>query len=237
MTSQPKIKPISDNSLFIEFDQVIAPEVNARVHQLHEIIKDQLSEHLVDSVAAYASINLLLNSITSQNDVMSKFIEKLSHLIESFASTSITLAEDRKVEVPVYYGPEVAPDIQAIANNAKVSIDQVIELHTSKEYPVYAIGFLPGFAYMGSVPETIATPRKSKPRQLVPAGSVGIAGEQTGIYPVASPAGWQIIGKTPLSLITDDTSQPSLLNAGDKVRFKAINQEEFLSLGGLLEWE
>jgi len=200
VTSQPKIKPISDNSLFIEFDQVIAPEVNARVHQLHEIIKDQLSEHLVDSVAAYASINLLLNSITSQNDVMSKFIEKLSHLIESFASTSITLAEDRKVEVPVYYGPEVAPDIQAIANNAKVSIDQVI-------------------------------------RQLVPAGSVGIAGEQTGIYPVASPAGWQIIGKTPLSLITDDTSQPSLLNAGDKVRFKAINQEEFLSLGGLLEWE
>ena len=136
----------------------------------------------------------------------------------------------RAIQIPVCYDVSMAPDLALIADLHHLSIEQVIQLHTEKLYRVYLVGFLPGFAYMGNVDEKIATPRKSKPRTLVPAGSVGIAGEQTGIYPFDSPGGWQLIGQTPIEMFSVEKPQPCYLRTGDEVQFYPVTLNEFAKL-------
>jgi inhibitor of KinA len=134
------------------------------------------------------------------------------------------------VEIPVCYGGQHGPDLEEAASHAGIAPEKLIAIHSSASYLVHMIGFAPGFPYLGGMPQEIAVPRRAAPRQLVPAGSVGIGGSQTGVYPVATPGGWQLIGKTPIKLFRPDTSRPSLLQAGDIVRFKPISVEEFYDL-------
>jgi len=131
------------------------------------------------------------------------------------------------VQIPVCYGGEFGPDLDDVAEFAHVGTDDVIGLHTAAAYRVFMLGFLPGFPYMGVVPERIAAPRRSTPRRVVPAGSVGIAGPQTGVYPLASPGGWQLIGRTPLRLFDTERTNPFLVGAGDAVQFFAISADEY----------
>ena len=139
-------------------------------------------------------------------------------------------AAGRMVEIPVAYGGEMGPDLEEVARQARLGADEVVSIHAGGDYLVHMIGFAPGFAYLGGLSERIAVPRRTTPRAVVPASSVGIGGSQTGVYPLASPGGWQIIGRTPLRLFVADRAEPALLRMGDRVRFRAISPEEFRAL-------
>jgi inhibitor of KinA len=134
---------------------------------------------------------------------------------------------ENQVVIPVCYGGPCGPDLRETAAYCGLTCEELVEMHQQASYVVHMIGFVPGFPYMGGLPERLAAPRRDTPRQAVPAGSVGIAGNQTGIYPLSTPGGWRLIGRTPLKLFQPDREPPSLLQAGDRVRFKAISEEEF----------
>ncbi len=134
----------------------------------------------------------------------------------------------RVVSIPVCYGGDFGPDLEYVAHHNNISPQEVIEIHSGNEYSVYMIGFSPGFPYLGGMSEKISAPRRSSPRLIIPAGSVGIAGKQTGIYPIETPGGWQIIGRTPIKLFRPDEESPSLLQAGDKIKFTPISYPEFM---------
>jgi inhibitor of KinA len=133
----------------------------------------------------------------------------------------------RLVEIPVCYGGELGPDLDDVARAHGLTPDEVVALHTEAEYLVYMIGFMPGFAYLGGLPAQIATPRRKTPRTAVPAGTVGIGGQQTGVYPLVSPGGWNLIGRTPVKIFDITRAEPTLLLTGDRVRFRAILRAEF----------
>ena len=135
--------------------------------------------------------------------------------------------EAAHIEIPVCYGGEFGPDLETVAGQAKLEAQEVVELHSSASYVVHAVGFTPGFPYLGGLPARLRMPRRATPRTIVPAGSVGIGGEQTGVYPIATPGGWQLIGRTPLALFRAMENPPALLRVGDHVRFAAITPEEF----------
>ncbi|HHY76979.1 MAG TPA: 5-oxoprolinase subunit PxpB, partial [Clostridiales bacterium] len=134
------------------------------------------------------------------------------------------------VEIPTIYGGEYGPDIEFVAQHNNLTVDEVIEIHSSRNYLIYMLGFTPGFPYLGGMSEKIETPRLKTPRTKIPAGSVGIAGKQTGIYPIDSPGGWQLIGRTPVKLYDPLADPPVLLNAGDYVRFVPIDEKEYKSI-------
>ncbi len=139
-------------------------------------------------------------------------------------------SQARTIEIPVCYGEEFGPDLDVVAKRSQLQPEEVIDLHTAGDYLVYMIGFAPGFPYLGGMDEAIATPRRKDPRQSIPAGSVGIAGGQTGVYPIETPGGWQLIGRTPFQLFQPQQDPPSLLLAGDRIKFKAISKDEFKKL-------
>ncbi|MBQ0140870.1 MAG: 5-oxoprolinase subunit PxpB, partial [Kurthia sp.] len=152
--------------------------------------------------------------------------------VEELLNQSFIVENDEKkiIEIPVCYGGEFGPDLDEVACINNLSIENVIAKHSSKDYFVYMLGFAPGFPYLAGVDAEIATPRKQTPRLKIEAGSVGIAGEQTGIYSIATPGGWQIIGRTPKKLFTPEKEKPTLLNAGEWVRFKPISEEEYFQI-------
>jgi inhibitor of KinA len=185
----------------------------------------------VETVPAYASLAVFYDAVIVKNnypvtttaiDIVKNCVEKLIYEINSTAVIKRTT-----IAIPVYYNGE---DVEAVAKLHQLSIEEVINIHTAKTYRVFMIGFLPGFAYMGKVDERIATPRLSSPRTNVQAGSVGIAGFQTGIYPLQSPGGWQIIGQTPIKIFDAAKNNPCLLQAGDEVQFISIGKEDFEKL-------
>lgn len=178
------------------------------------------------------------DSVTVHYDPLSwngwdEFVKALDTLLqESDLSPPVT---GRSVEIPVCYAPQYGLDLEEVAGQAGLSVGEVVQLHSSAEYTVQMLGFMPGFPYLEGLPAQLAMPRKRKPRLEVPAGSVAIGGSQTGVYPVASPGGWQVIGRTPLRLFEPGLPVPALLNAGDRVRFRAVSLEEFSQLQGLAE--
>jgi inhibitor of KinA len=141
----------------------------------------------------------------------------------------LRLPEPRQVEIPVCYGSEYGPDLSEVAALHSLTPDQAVELHSSTTYVVYFLGFVPGYAYLGELPEALATPRLASPRRSVPPGSVGIAGSQTGVYPFATPGGWRLIGRTPAVMFRPDRASMSLLAIGDRVRFTPISREQFVA--------
>lgn len=226
---------ISDQAITLDFGGPISLETNNKVHTLVGSLQKNILPGITDIIPAYNSVTVVYDymavyqaQLTNENILpVYKIIEDWIEI--NLSEASIENKDDKKeIIIPVCYDKSVGIDIEFIAKSHQLSIEQVIEIHTSKTYRVFMNGFLPGFAYMGIVDSAIQTPRHEIPRPLVSAGSVGIAGVQTGIYPCDSPGGWQIIGKTPLPLI--DENDHLLLTPGSFVKFKSISLLSFEKL-------
>jgi KipI family sensor histidine kinase inhibitor len=210
-----KIHLSGDTMLLVELDHVIDPTTNQRVIALADRLRATLGRRVRDIVPAYCSVGIHFDPLTTDLAALHHVIER-----ESRHDQSAVRADERPViEIGVHYGGDDGPDLKAVAEWARCSPEEVIERHAARTYRVYMLGFVPGFSYMGRVDERIAAPRRRVPRDRVPAGSVGIAGEQTGVYPIATPGGWQLIGRTDAVMFDADRAQPSLLQPGDEVRF------------------
>lgn len=207
-----------DTMLLVELEHVIDPATNQRIIALAERLRARLGRGVRDIVPAYCSLGIHFDPLTTDLAALQAAIEHESGRDGAAAGTS----ERSVVEIGVHYGGDHGPDLMAVAEWAKCSAEEVVERHASRTYRVYMLGFVPGFSYMGRVDARIAAPRRRVPRERVPAGSVGIAGEQTGIYPIATPGGWQLIGRTDAVMFDAARPQPSLLQPGDEVRFVPI---------------
>ncbi|ASJ04931.1 MULTISPECIES: 5-oxoprolinase subunit PxpB [Thermococcus] len=220
---EPTIKPAGDSALVISLGEVIDDEVNRRVHAVARAIEKTGFEWLVEVVPAYSTVYVFYDPLRAgYSEVVAAVKPLLQVTSEEF--------EGRLLEIPVVYGGEYGPDIEFVAKHSGLSVDDVIEIHSKPVYRVYFLGFLPGFAYLGGMDERIAAPRLERPRLKVPAGSVGIAGKQTGIYPIESPGGWRLIGRTPLRLFNPEKEPPTLLQPGDRVKFVPVDEYEFREL-------
>jgi inhibitor of KinA len=231
MKNNFSISPLGDTAIIINFKEVIDEKVNNEVIQLFKSLKNASLKFVKDIVPAYASITIHYDLFAfyqqkKQVDALSFFTGEIKRIIDQENTTPL-VSSHKKIKIPVCYADKYAPDINEMSREKKLSHTEIIRIHISKTYRVYMIGFLPGFAYMGEVEEKIAMPRKDQPRNVVEAGSVGIAGLQTGIYPFDSPGGWQIIGKTPLKLFDKEKDHPVLLQPGDEIEFYSITEDEF----------
>lgn len=226
-----------ENSLIIYFGQEVglensaglSVEASTKVRQAVEIITNSLGDVLVDLIPSYASLLVIYDVFrTDLHSIRPQIRELLTDIDQA------EKPEGQLIELPVYYGSESGPDLALLADKAGLSIEEVIDLHRSQEYQVYAIGFAPGFAYLGEVDERIAAPRLATPRQQVPRGAVGIADRQTAVYPSVSPGGWNLIGLCPQQMFDPEAAPTMPVKVGDRVQFKSIDRETFLSLGGEL---
>ncbi len=231
MNADFTIKIAGENALIIYFSDTFNTEIANTVCFAEQLIRKQMKHLVVDLIPSYASILVVFDlSSTDHHVVRNELRVTLKGLVENISdSKNATI-----VELPVYYSQESGPELSLIAKNVNLTIEEVIQLHQVQTYDVYAIGFAPGFAYLGEVDERIATPRLSTPRSKVPKGAVGIADNQTAVYPSVSPGGWNIIGLCPLNMFDANAKQTMPVNVGDKVKFKAISKTEFIALGGKL---
>lgn len=228
-------RPLGDSALVVHLGEGINPAIHEKVKQLSSLLEDNPFRGFIEAVPAYNSLTVYyyppavcpLRSTQEKESpyhIVSSFLSKLLMKLETFPKST-----QRFIDIPVLYGGEYGPDLEHVAAHNHLSPEEVIHIHSSAEYLVYMIGFAPGFPFMGGMDERIATPRMESPRLSITPGSVGIAGKQTGIYPLETPGGWQIIGRTPLDLFLPDGSPPTLLQSGDKVRFVPISVEEYVS--------
>lgn len=220
---KPTISPVGDRAISIDFGQVIDPKINRHIRQTIEQIKELQLEGIIELVPTYCALLVEYDAMLYSYSEICKIIEPT--LEEGMTDTTHELVS--VVEVPTVYGGEFGLDLSFVASHNHLSEDEVISIHSGTDYLVYMLGFIPGFTYLGGMDPRIATPRLSSPRTLIPAGSVGIAGEQTGTYPSDSPGGWQIIGRTPVTMYDMSKAQAALLNAGDYVRYVPIDESEF----------
>lgn len=214
--------PVGDTGLLVSFEQRIAQSIGAAAAALNTRVAAAAIPGVVETVPAFASLLIFYDPLVTEYDAVADAVQKLAQ-----APGSDTAAgEGRLVEIPVCYGGTFGPDLPFVAEHAGLTEKEVIELHAGREYRIYMLGFLPGFPYLGGLDERLFTPRLASPRTAIPAGSVGIGGEQTGVYPIASPGGWQLIGRTPLKLF-DPAAGALPYAAGDRIRFKPITREAF----------
>lgn len=226
----PIIDALGDNAITITFGQTIDEKVNAHVHALCNYLHAQNIIGVKDIIPAYASLTVVYDLWTMYKQLENIDAHTYMQQLLMDANAAIQNKKEaigRSLQIPVCYDQALDNDLAEMATANKISIAEIIDLHAAKTYRVYMLGFLPGFAYMGTVNERIAIPRKSIPRNKVPAGSVGIAGLQTGIYPLASPGGWNIVGRTPLRLFDVGKNDPCLFQPNDEVKFVSISLEEF----------
>lgn len=211
------IVTLGDSCLSLQFAAAIDPVVNARCIALAESIERLAVRGIRDVVPTY-------NAVTVHFDPLATGRQALIDVLARLAATTPPAADTewRTIEIPVSYGGEAGPDLAAVAAFARCSETDVVQLHTQTVYRVYMLGFLPGFSYMGRVDPRIAMPRLDTPRMRVAAGSIGIAGSQTGIYPCDTPGGWRVIGRTSVKLFDATRPEPCLLKAGDHVKFVAL---------------
>jgi inhibitor of KinA len=222
----PRIYEIHDQALTIEFSTIISEESHLKVMQWHALLNQHPFKGFIESVPAYSSLTIYFQQQIPSQEVKSYVIQLLEKNTDLFSSSTVNTSSTKHI-IPVCYDPSYGLDIVAIAEEKNLSIDEIIAMHTSQTFRVYMIGFVPGFAYMGTLPATLETKRKNVPRLEVPKGSVGIASLQTGIYPSTIPGGWNILGRTPINLF-DKTKEPcSFLQAGDLVQFQSITKEAF----------
>lgn len=217
-----------ESLLTIQLTDTVSPEMHREVMALAKCIQDAAIPFVQDIIPAYTGVSIVIDPIAFLQQYSNQLPEQWLQLqLNHWRWSAENFSEPPVKKIPVCYAADFAPDIAALATAKKLSIDEVIQLHTETVYHVYMIGFMPGFPYMGNVAEAIQMPRLDVPRTKVDAGSVGIAGQQTGIYPQDSPGGWHIIGRTPYRLFDAAQAQPCLLEAGDRVQFYAIDADEF----------
>ena len=213
-----KILTAGDSSVLIQFGNTIDPEINYRISATVQMMREQHIVGVTDIIPAFCS--LLIN---------------YDPRVITFAEIKAGAKRKKVYEIPVCYGGEYGPDIQNIADHAGLSVEEVIDIHTSRDYLIYMLGFLPGFTYLGGLDERIHTPRLANPRIKIAAGSVGIGGSQTGIYPMDSPGGWQLMGLTPVKTYDPEREIPILVEAGDYIRFVRIDEDEFKRIKELVD--
>ena len=214
--------PLGDSAITIQFGKAIDPRINARVVAFATSIAQQQWKGIVDIVPTYRSITVHFDPLLWDSTELLAQLQPLPR-----PRLCKTASQGTLHEIPVLYGGEGGPDLEDVAAFAGLKPSEAITLHASVQYRVYMLGFSPGFPYLGLVPERLAMPRLPAPRIKVPAGSIGIADRQTGIYPIATPGGWRLIGRTPLSLYRKTDPNPFPLKAGDLIRFRPIDPDEF----------
>lgn len=251
-----KIEQISENTLMISYSNRINPDLSDRLLATLSILQQQLGHYLLDAVPSYCSMLLTIdvlkismtecqaqieNLLVEKQLIEKRLVEKrvikkaVSEKRQQQGDIPALAPSENLLEIPVYYGEEVALDAREVCVQTGLDWQQIIELHTQESYRVYAIGFAPGFAYLGHLPDALSLERKATPRARVPKGSVAIAGRQTAVYPKSSPGGWHIIGRTPISIVDFERENLSLFQIGARVRFQAISRQDYLDLGGHLE--
>ena len=229
-----KIYALSEQAVTLVFGTEIKETTANKIDNFNRLLNQKPFSGFTSSVPAYTTLSIYydLLSVINSNLPGKNGFEKVSNYLKTLGNENQEEPADSSnlITLPVFYGAEFGPDLEEVSNITNLSIEEIIELHSSAIYKVYMIGFVPGFAYLGGMDERLASPRKLTPSASVPAGSVGIAGKQTGIYPLETPGGWQIIGQTPLKMFDANRAQPSLLKAGDEVKFQSIALEEFKEL-------
>ncbi|OOZ40629.1 5-oxoprolinase subunit PxpB [Solemya elarraichensis gill symbiont] len=227
-----RIEALNENSSIVYLGDEISDDVSARVGRALAIVRQSLGPLLTDLVPSYTSLLLYYDPDRIDHEQLHQY---LVELLDDDAADLQESVSSALLEVPVYYGEEVALDLQALSEFAGLAPDEVISIHSDSPYRVYAIGFAPGFAYLGKVDQRIAMPRMQKPRLRVPAGSVAIADSQTAVYPAATPGGWRIIGRTPMQMIDWESDSLTQIEVGAEIRFRPIGRQEYLDLGGQLD--
>lgn len=223
-----KYMPVGDQGILMEFGREISPDISHKIRGVMNVLEEG---GLIDAlgikelIPTYRSILILFDPLVTD---MKTLKEGLNSILSKVDGQKKEIR--RTILIPTLYGGDMGPDIDFVAKNAGISKEEVIKRHSSVDYLVYMLGFTPGFTYLGGLDPIIATPRLSSARIRIPAGSVGIADQQTGIYPIDSPGGWQLIGRTPLELYTPEADPPVLLRAGDYIRFLPIEEDEFLKI-------
>lgn len=219
------LSPLGETAVIIQCGDQLSDAVQRRVMSVCALLEKSTLPAMIEWVPTYTSVTVFYNPfISSYPELCRILLQQLNQMKESVQY------KPRTVTIPVCYGGEWGPDLDYVASENGLIAEDVIAIHTSGEYLVHMIGFAPGFPYLGGLSEQIATPRRATPRLRVEAGTVGIGGKQTGIYPVDTPGGWQCIGQTPLRLFRPEENVPSLLVAGDRVRFKQITMQDYLAL-------
>jgi inhibitor of KinA len=218
-------QPLGDNAVIIKFEDRISPEINTHIRRSALLLEKNKTAGITEWIPTYTSLTVFYKPEIINYSSLCNLLEIL--LADSDEKE---LPPSKEIIIPTCYGSEFGPDLENVAKINNLTIDEVIKIHSSPSYLVYMLGFTPGFPYLGGMDKRIATPRLETPRALVEAGSVGIAGEQTGMYSINSPGGWQIIGKTPLKLFDIENKKPFLLKAGNLVKFKPINEKEYYKL-------
>jgi len=223
--SRPRFRLSGDQGILVELGESIDPEVNRQVRCLAFLLDQHRPAGILNVIPAYRSLLLVYEPTATGLDRIEADVLRLLQDLDS-----VELPEEKTIEIPVCYGGEHGPDIDFVAEHNGLNRDEVVRLHSQVEYPIYMLGFTPGFPYLGGLDARLHTPRRQTPRTRVPQGSVGIANAQTGIYPVSSPGGWQLIGRTPIRLFRPGKEPPVLYQPGDRLRFKPIAAEEYSRL-------
>ncbi len=227
MLPAPRFFPMGDQALIVEFGDRVDPALSAEIAAVAQRLRDSRPIGVLDVVPAYSTLALHYDpaAVGAGTTPYEALVETIDAWLKT--QTAATPQAGRLIEIPVCYGGAFGEDLEALAESHDLSVEEAIAIHSGATYHVHMLGFVPGFAYLGGLDARLATPRRDTPRPHVPAGSVAIGGAQTGVYPLDTPGGWQIIGRTPLQLFKPDATPPSLLNAGDAVRFVPIDMQEF----------
>ncbi len=220
--SNMRVFLMGDRGLLLEFGDEISPKVNERVRRMALAIRSESIHGILETVPTYRSLLVLYDPIALP---LRNLKERLYSIEEGLQAAPFP--ETRLVRIPVVYGGSYGPDLESVAQFHHSTPGEIVRLHCGKVYQVYLIGFMPGFPYMGELSEALATPRLKSPRLKVPAGSVAIAQRQTGVYPMESPGGWQVLGRTPVQMFDPWKTPPSYLRMGDRVQFHPISEKEF----------
>jgi KipI family sensor histidine kinase inhibitor len=214
--------PMGDRGLLLEFGDEINREINEKVRRIALAIQAEAMEGIIETVPTYRSLLIIYNPVIL---TMEELKERLKGIEEGLQQTP--LPAPKLTRIPVVYGGIYGPDLEEVAKYLQISPEEVIRLHCSKPYLIYMIGFMPGYPYMGELPQGLVVPRLKTPRLIVPKGSVAIAQRQTGIYSMESPGGWQLLGRTPVEMFDPEKNPPALLQMGDLVQFYQISEKEF----------
>ncbi|WP_340678094.1 5-oxoprolinase subunit PxpB [Paraglaciecola sp.] len=220
-----KLVANGDSGLTVLFDAPVSEQLSRQIQWLSKQCQQQFAEFLLDTIPAYQSLTLLYRPRANTYQMLHEALQNM--LLKPIAQDDY---QAKNISIPVCYQGEYAPDLQAMAKTCGLSTQEVVALHFAPEYLVHILGFSPGFLYLGGLAQALICPRKSIPATSVPAGSVGIGGEQTGIYPQASPGGWHIIGRTPLKLFTPHSASPCIAQPLDKIVFEPISPQDFVRL-------